>query len=265
MTKTLAMQLLTAFDQGQQIEPLSRAQPDISIADGYAIAAEIHRARLARGEQVAGRKIGFTNPKIWDIFNVRAPMWGWMYAASTKQIPAHGRLTLPALPECRIEPEIAFHFCKSPMAQMDDAALAACIDKVAHGFEIVWSAYPGWRFAAPDSIAAFGMHAAFHYGSPMDAGPLLADRAAALSQTTLTLTGPDCSLTGQGTDVLGGPLLALRSLIAEISAMPDAGPIQPGEWITTGTLTDAPLVARGQTWQTRLVGSALPGIEVQLI
>ncbi|MBZ0130665.1 MAG: hypothetical protein K8F59_16330 [Rhodobacteraceae bacterium] len=258
----IAARLLAAFDTGQQIDPPSRDMPAFDLNAGYAIAADMHRQRLARGEQAAGRKIGFTNRTIWDIYNVHAPVWGWMYRASTGTIPADGVIVLPALPECRIEPEIAFRFCATPDEGMSDAALAACIDAVAHGVEIVWSAYPGWRFTAPDSVAAFAMHAAFWHGPLQDAAPLLADGGQALADLTLTLSGPGQSLTGSGADVLGGPVQALRRLIAEIPAMPGAAPIQPSEWITTGTLTDARPIAPGETWQTRISGAALPGLSV---
>ena len=255
---TLADRLLDALDRGRQIEPASRAQPGLTVSDGYTIAAELHARRVARGERPAGRKIGFTNRMIWDIYNVHAPVWGYMYAASTRPIQPDGLIPLPALPECRIEPEIAFRFIATPAPDMDDATLAACIDTVAHGIEIVWSAYPGWRFTAPDSVAAFAMHAAFWYGQPQPAAPLLADGARALSNMTLTLTGPTDTQTGHGTDVLGGPFRALRRLIAEIPAMPDALPIQPGEWITTGTLTDARPIAPGESWRTQIEGVDLP-------
>lgn len=258
----IAEHLLTAFDTGQQIAPPSRDMPAIDLNTGYAIAAEIHQQRLARGERVAGRKIGFTNRTIWDIYNVHAPIWGWMYQADPKAIPADGLIVLPALPECRIEPEIAFRFCASPAGGMSDADLAACIDAVAHGVEIVWSAYPGWQFTAPDSVAAFAMHAAFWHGPLQDAAPLLANGGKSLADMTLTLSGPAETLSGMGHDVLGGPVQALRRLIAEISAMPGAAPIQPGEWITTGTLTDARPVFPGETWHTRISGADLPGLSV---
>ncbi len=148
---------------------------------------------------------------------------------------------------------------------MDDAVLAACIDAVAHGIEIVWSAYPGWRFTAPDSVAAFAMHAAFWLGKPRPAAALLANGGEALSRMRLTLGGPTDSQTGQGSDVLGGPFQALRRLIEEIPMMRGAQPIMPGEWITSGTLTDARPVAPGETWKTRIEGVDLPGLSLTFL
>jgi 2-oxo-3-hexenedioate decarboxylase len=47
---------------------------------------------------------------------------------------------------------------------MDETALLACIDWVGHGFELVQSIFPGWKFSAPDAVAAFGLHGALLIG-----------------------------------------------------------------------------------------------------
>jgi hypothetical protein len=47
---------------------------------------------------------------------------------------------------------------------MDETALLACIDWVWHGFEIVQSIFPGWKFSAPDTVVAFGLHGALLIG-----------------------------------------------------------------------------------------------------
>ncbi len=254
----IAGQLLGAFDTGNQIDLPSASQPDFTLKNGYEIGANVHARRLARGERAAGRKIGFTNRTIWDIYDVHAPIWGWMYETTTNPIPASGKILLPNLPECRIEPEIAFHFRATRCAMISDVELADCIDTVAHGIEIVWSAYPGWRFAAADTAAAFGMHGAFWYGAPQPAAPFLKEAGRVLANLTLTLEGPSDTQNGKGTDVLDGPFQALRHLILETQA----APIAPGEWVTTGTLVDARPAAPGETWKTTIGNNLLPGLEI---
>jgi 2-oxo-3-hexenedioate decarboxylase len=76
------------------------------------------------------------------------------------------------------------------------------------------------------------------------------------------LRGPEDSLTGSGADVLGGPLLALHYLVDQVARMPGAGPIQPGEVVTTGTLTDARPIAPGQCWSTAFDTPLLSGLSV---
>ncbi len=75
-------------------------------------------------------------------------------------------LTLSRLSEPLIEPEIVFKLAKAPEPGMDEAALIGCVEWFAHGFEIVQSPFPGWRFAAADAVAAGGMHGAFLIGAP---------------------------------------------------------------------------------------------------
>lgn len=262
-TAARARLLLNAFDSGCQIDPLSDADPDLTLDRGYAIAAQVHALRLARGERPVGRKIGFTNRTIWPIYGVGGPIWNWIYASGLTPLPDDGRpVLLPPLPELRLEPEIAFRIARTPDPGMNDATLAACIDGVAHGFELVFSVYPGWRFAAADTAAAFGMHAALWLGPWQAPEALLADAGAALSALSITLEGPQRSLTGHGADVLGGPLQALRFLLDEIARMPGTPPLAAGEVVTTGTLTDAVPIAPGEAWTTRFDTDALPGARI---
>ncbi|MDU8912009.1 hypothetical protein [Aestuariicoccus sp. MJ-SS9] len=255
--------LLAAWDGKRQIAPLSDGA-GITLDEGYAIAARIAAMRQARGERTLGRKIGFTNRTIWPIYNVSATVWGWMWEGGLHDIPEDGRIALPDRPELRLEPEIVFGFARSPASGMDAAALLGCLDWVAHGVELVTSAsaYPGWRFTAPDTAAAHGMHAALWIGPRR---PATAFDVAGLEDFALTLTGPDRTLRGEARDVLGDPLHALAHLVGLLTRHPAAGPIRPGEVVTTGTLTDAVPVARGQRWQTRLDGIALPGLDLTLV
>ena len=73
-------------------------------------------------------------------------------------------LSLAEFAEPRIEPEIVFGLYAAPAADMDEAALLSCLDWVAHEFEIVQSIYPHWKFQAPDTVAANGVHGALLIG-----------------------------------------------------------------------------------------------------
>ncbi|MCQ9191790.1 hypothetical protein LXF07_25105, partial [Escherichia coli] len=44
--------------------------------------------------------------------------------------------------------------------------LLSSIGWVALGYEIVQSIYPDWKFAASDTVAAFGLHGAMLIGEP---------------------------------------------------------------------------------------------------
>jgi hypothetical protein len=73
--------------------------------------------------------------------------------------------SLVGLAEPRIKSEIIFKFAVAPTPGMNETALLACIDWVGHGFEIVQSIFPEWKFSAADTVAAFGLHGALLIGA----------------------------------------------------------------------------------------------------
>src|SRR5436190_466569 len=75
MTANPAAALLDAQAARRQIAPSA----GLTMPQAYRIAAEIRDLRLARGERIVGRKIGFTNRTIWDEYGVHAPIWGYVY------------------------------------------------------------------------------------------------------------------------------------------------------------------------------------------
>jgi len=252
-----AKTLLDVWDNGTQMAPITD-DTALSVVDAYDIAGDISAMRVARGEQIVGRKIGFTNRSIWELYGVDAPMWAPMYDTTVAELPVGGEVELPNLAEPRIEPEIAFHFAKSPSFGMELQEIAGCIDWMAHGIEIVTSPFPGWHFKLPDCTAAQSLHGRFWYG-PKRAMP---DDIGVLENFELKMTGPRGTLQGHARDVLDGPLHAVRFLLGEIEKSPNPMRIQPGEIVTTGTLTDAGPVAAGEVWETALSGIDLPGIAV---
>lgn len=68
---------------------------------------------------------------------------------------------------------------------------------------------------------------------------------------------------GRGSNVLEGPLSAVRHLVQLLARDPDNPPLAPGEIISTGTLTRALPVKAGEIWATRLKGIALENASVQ--
>ena len=67
----------------------------------------------------------------------------------------------------------------------------------------------------------------------------------------------------RATNVLGGPVSALRHLIDILARGQINPPLAAGEIVTTGTLTRALPVSGGETWTTELIGVALNGICVR--
>jgi 2-oxo-3-hexenedioate decarboxylase len=260
----IADEALAAFSQGRQISPFSSRIADFDMEAAYAVTAEIRRRRAARGDKPVGRKIGFTNRNIWREYNVDHPIWGDVYDTTLHDVSnPRSRFTFAALPEPRIEPEIVFKLAAAPRPGMDETALLGCVRWVAHGFEVVQSIFPGWRFQAADAVAGFGLHGALLVGRPMMIAGKADNLRQALEAFSVTLYCDDNEIDrGHGSNVLGGPLTALRHLVDLLAIDKFNPPLAAGEIVTTGTLTRAFPIAAGQCWSTKLNGIKLDGVSV---
>ena len=258
-----ATELLDAAVHARSIEPFTSRDRGFDAGHAYAVAMKVHRARVARGERPVGRKIGFTNRNIWPEYGVYEPIWGFMYD-TTVTYAQGGRadVWLNRLMEPRIEPEIVLHFAAAPPAGSDERALLACIDWIAHGFEIVQSAFPNWKFKVEDTIAANGLHGALVIGTPTPVSDV-PDCSRKLREFEVALhRGGKLQAEGVGANVLGSPLAAFAHLAHVLGHLPQFAPVGAGEVVTTGTLTPALPVKAGETWSTVLEGIALPGLTV---
>lgn len=148
---------------------------------------------------------------------------------------------------------------------MDERALLACLAWVAPGFEVVQSLFPGWRFRAPDTVAAFGLHGALFLGEPAAVTPNSeAAWLEALGRFEIQLRRQGGVVeTGRAANVLrGGPLAALRHLVEVLASDPASPALAAGEVVTTGTLTDVYPIRAGETWEARIAGLPLADIRL---
>lgn len=258
--------ILAAADEHRHIQPLAEREGSFGLPEAYRVTAEVRRLREARRERVVGRKIGFTNTTIWGEYGVGAPIWGYVYDTTRHSlVDVSGPVALTPFVEPRIEPEIVLGLARAPEVGMDERALLACVGWVALGFEVVQSLFPGWRFRAPDTVAALGLHGALYVGEPAPVTPEnAAGWSAALRRFDVQLQRDGAVVeTGRASNVLqDGPLAALRHLVEVLSADPSSPPLAAGEVITTGTLTNAYPISAGETWST--VSTGLPLAEIRL-
>jgi 2-keto-4-pentenoate hydratase len=240
--------------------------PAFSLADAYAVAERHRQTRLARGERIVGYKIGFTNRGIWQRYGVHAPIWAPVWDSTSTMLDGTTHsVSLAGLCQPRLEPEIVFGFSRSPRAGMTLAELAACIDWVAHGFELVHTHYEGWRFAAADTVADFSLHGHLVVG-PRTPAARFADLAADTAALQLSLhEGFRHVESGQATVVLDGPLNALRLWVDAMAEHTPQWAIEPGHMVTTGTITDAWPGAPGQHWHTALSDARLSGLRLSTV
>jgi len=263
--QVVAAEAFDLLDSGRQVAPFSSRLPRFDLDGAYRVTAAVRQLRETRGEIPLGRKIGFTNRTIWDEYQIGAPMWGYIYNRTVRDLADLGTtVSLAGLAEPRIEPEIIFGLAMAPEPGMDERALLGCIDWVAHGFELVQSIFPQWEFTLPDTVAAYGLHGMLLVGPRHTLVEHGGDWLGNLSTFGIDLTRDGTVIDqGRAANVLGGPLSALRHLVEVLASDPVNPPLAAGEIVTTGTLTRAFPVAPGETWTTELSGIALDGIAIR--
>ncbi|MEZ5628987.1 MAG: fumarylacetoacetate hydrolase family protein [Rhodocyclaceae bacterium] len=262
----IASQVWSAHKAVRQIAPFSQRVAAFDLPSAYAVAQRVHARHMAEGAVPVGRKLGFTNADMWRIYGVRDPIWAYVYDQTVVSFDTgEGTCRIGRFAEPKIEPEIVFHFRTQPPVGSDLRALLASIDWVAHAFEVVQSHFPGWAFQAADTVADSALHGTLLIGPPVAIDQFGEDPLTALAHFSLTLAcdGAVCEV-GTGANVLGSPLRALAHLTEVLASQPDALPLQPGELVTTGTLTRAYPLTPGQTWTTEVHGIPLPGLSVHL-
>ena len=90
----------------QAIEPFTDADPDLGMADGYAIAQQLTSLLVSDGDTVVGYKVGLTSKPMQQMIGVDQPDYGPVLAST---VYADGdSVPLSAFIQPKIEAEIAF-------------------------------------------------------------------------------------------------------------------------------------------------------------
>ena len=274
--RAIASEVLTAQDGHSQIELFSSRFPQLDAVNAYEVTRQLRELRIARGERAIGRKLGFTNRSIWSEYRVDRPNWSYIYDTTVLECPYKTELdsdrpmyvhTVSAdkFVEPRIEPEIVVRLREAPKPNATEIELLSCIDSIAHGFEVVQSIFPRWKFTGYDTTAASALHGALFIGpwlqiSRMDPAALLQD----LQSFQISLSKNDEVVDkGSGSNVLGGPLSALKQAVQQLSSDRHNPQLCAGEIITTGTLTNAFPIEKGEVWSTSISGVGLSGMQIR--
>jgi 2-oxo-3-hexenedioate decarboxylase len=248
----IADRLDAAFGNATQLASIGVTDPAFGVAQAYEVLEELHARRVARGLRPVGRKVGFTNTTIWERYGVDRAMWSHVWDVTLiRARDGRAEVALDGLMEPRIEPEVAFGLA-APLPTGDDPVeLLRAIAWIAPAFEIVHSVFRGWKFTAADCAAALGLHGRLVVGEPVAVNDAnRAALAAAIPAFEVELMCGDVVVErGAGANVLGSPLRALAHLRDVLAAQPWAPPLAAGEFVTTGTLTDAHPVRPGETWR----------------
>ncbi len=223
--------------------------------------------RTAEGHRTIGLKVGFANKAMWRALKLDTLVWGHMYddtvrpAINNAATIAIGRMFAP-----KIEPEIVFTIKKPlPESGADPAAVLDAVESISLGFEIIDCVYPGWKITPIDFVAAYGLHAGLIVGSPMAVtSDNIASLVEQLAAFTVTLQkNGETVAQGAGKNSLKSPALCLAELASAL-AKQGAPPLAPGELVSSGTLTEAQLIAAGDSYTAVVEGINLPPLTVRV-
>jgi 2-oxo-3-hexenedioate decarboxylase len=248
--------------------PLSSREAGFDLATAYAIEAELTRRRRDDGHKTVGRKVGFANKAMWRVLKLDTLVWAHIYdhtvIHTVTRDPGPGArdsksasLSLGRMVAPKIEPEIVFKL-RTPVdtTNLDAAAVLSSVEWLALGFEIVDCVFADWTFQPADFVAAYGLHAALVVGEPRaltaDSIPTLVEQLAQF-KVRLSRNGEQVA-EGSGRNSLRSPALCLGELASAISRRSPQELLAGGELVSSGTLTEAPPIAPGETWTATLEG-----------
>jgi 2-oxo-3-hexenedioate decarboxylase len=262
--EAIASEVLASLAAHRQIPTFSSRSGGLTLAQAYRVTALLRAAFEARGEKITGRKIGFTNREMWKVYGVQSPIWGYATNRTTYELASTRIMSVKNFVEPRIEPEIMFGLKAAPLPGMKERALLDCIEWVSLGYEIVQSIFPGWKFAAADTVAANGVHGALTIGPRHAIAHRETQWQSELASFGVELyCNENLTQRGGGALVLDSPLLALRHLVELLANDSHNPPLRAGDVISTGTLTLAMPVRAGETWTARVTGIPLEEITLR--
>jgi len=224
------------------IEPFTDADPDLTMADGYAVQRELTALLLADGDRVVGHKVGLTSKPMQQMVGVDTPDHGPVLASTLYRdgdaVPL-GRFLQP-----KIEAEIVFVLggaLRGPGVSPTDAARA--VAGVAAAVEIVDSRFADWRIRLADTVADLASNGAVATSSRLVP---LAGLDTRLVGMTLTRNGQLVD-TGAGAAALGDPL-AVVAWLANTLGEVGVG-LEAGHLVMTGALHAAVPMQAGDVFR----------------
>jgi 2-oxo-3-hexenedioate decarboxylase len=222
---------LADYLDGAQQQAAAVAQPAeaTDLAEAYEVQHALIARRLARGERLAGTKLGFTSRAKMIQMGVSDIIVGQLTDAM--QVPEGGSVSLGRFIHPRIEPEVAFRLARDVDPDDPLADVATSVDAVAPALEIIDSRYRDFRFSLPEVVADNTSAAGYVIGAWLPLDGDLGNRS-----VRLLVDGVDVE-TGSTAAILGHPLRALGELTR--LAAQYGFPLRAGQVVLAGAATAA--------------------------
>jgi 2-oxo-3-hexenedioate decarboxylase len=229
---TIAAGLDDAAVQRTAVARLSATAP-LSLAQAYAVQHLAIDRRIARGDRLAGVKMGFTSRAKMRQMGVDEVIWGRL--TDGMRIGDGEEISLDAYIHPRVEPEIAFLLGRAVAGPVSPAEAMAAVEAMCPAIELIDSRYTDFKFTHEDVVADNCSSAGFVLGA------WARPRCAANQGVVLEVDGRPVKI-GSTASILGDPARALAAAIRLASAADIV--LGPGTIVMAGAATEAvPLVA----------------------
>ncbi len=255
----LADRLLAAEATRTPIEVLSMAYPHMTVEDGYHIQEAIMAKKLARGEQVIGKKIGLTSRANQDVFGVHEPVYGQLLASGcqAENVPVDTSAFIQPIIECEIT-FVMKHRLVGPGVTMPQVLRAT--EGIMPSLEIGDSRLLDWigRAQVADILA----------DSCGSAGIIVGGELHSLQQFDMRYTGMVLEKNGEiiataaTGAVMGNPAQSVAWLTNKLSEVGLA--LEAGEVVLSGALTGAVKIAANDVLKATF-GGGLGSVGVKFI
>lgn len=224
------------------IPPFTDAEPDLGMADGYAIQQALLPLLLADGDRVIGHKVGVTSKAMQRLIGIDSPDHGPVLASTVYR--DGDTVPLDRFIQPKIEAEIVFVLGERLAGPGVTVTRAhAAIAGAVAAMEIVDSRIEDWRIKLADTVADLASNGAMVTSSrvvPLDG---IDTR---LIGMTLTRNG-ELVDTGAGAAALGDPVAVVAWLA---NTLGDSGvALEPGHLIMTGALHAAVPMSAGDVFR----------------
>ncbi len=220
------------------IPKLTDEYPAMTIADGYAVQAELRRRYLSRGSRLVGWKAGLTSRAKMLQMGVHVPSIGFL--TDDMYRPENSAISTSDLVHPRAECEVAFvtkKTLKGPHCTRQDVLDAT--DYVLPAVEIIDSRFSGFKFDLPSVVADNGSSARYVAGGR-------ARYPAEIDLRTLGVVmekNGEIVAMGASAAVLGHPAEAIAMLVNILAEQGEE--LAAGSFVMSGGITEAIPVKAG--------------------
>ena len=252
----LAAALYDARRTRTPIAPLTEADPDLTMQDGYLVQQGVVRRYLDDGDRIVGYKLGLTSKPMQQLLGVGSPDFAPVMASHVNVDGA--AISLADYIQPRLEAEIAL-VLGSELSGPDCTPLdvVRAVEGVVASIELVDSRVADWRIALPDTVADMASSGAI----------IIAGRTTPIADVDLRTLGMvftrdgEVIATGAGAAALGNPASAVAWLVRTLHSLGSALPA--GSVVMTGALHAAVPVAAGETYRAEF--DRLGAVSVRIV